>query len=279
MVSMSTFTETDHPRGQAANAGQFRSKENDAPSETLSERKDVFSDGQAVMFTGDGSTESELGDAVGVQGMVTPLAPSEYDRADTGPMYKFRALDGSIQVDAFEDELAPIPTPASSPVTEWHDLLADVNTMGGDEIRSLDDETLLRLDSYLLRAAARVQAATAERGLRHERTGSTSDVDQLELVDYRNVTEAQVASAYIAGVSQGIAGGVLRTKGDFYDHAMDQHGERDQEVIDRAWRNFRDEDRLAEHNEDGPSGWGWGEYQKWTSTVAAELERARHATA
>lgn len=36
MVNMSTvFVETDHPRGQAANAGQFREKKNDSPSGAL----------------------------------------------------------------------------------------------------------------------------------------------------------------------------------------------------------------------------------------------------
>lgn len=35
MVNMSTFNETDHPRGQATNAGQFRAKANTAPDDDL----------------------------------------------------------------------------------------------------------------------------------------------------------------------------------------------------------------------------------------------------
>lgn len=35
MVGMTTFDESQHPRGQAANAGQFASKSNDAPAGEL----------------------------------------------------------------------------------------------------------------------------------------------------------------------------------------------------------------------------------------------------
>lgn len=258
---MTPFDESRHPR---ANTGQFRSKENDAPSGTLElSSRELTPDETAASVAADfyefGPPEDGIKSGYLETGVVQRMmvAAIESDRRQRGM------------------PAATMPTP----VSEWQVLLADVNTMDRDEIRSLNDETLLRLDAYLLHAAARIQAARASRGLRHQRTGSTTDVEQLELVDYRNVTEAQVASAYIAGVSQGIAGGVLRTKGDFYDHAMDQYGEDDQEVIDRAWQNFHAEDGLAEHNEDGPSGWGWVEYQKWTSTVAAEIDKARGATA
>lgn len=276
MVGMSTFAETDHPRGQAANAGQFRMKENSAPTGKLATPSDR---GENPILSG------ILRNAVAQDRRESP--PIE-DLRDTA-RYVLGALDdGEYDIAHSPGQLAHArrvltrlvnfpPAHAPAAPVDWQGLLSDVNTMGGDEIRALDDDTLLRLDSYLLRAAARVQAATAERGLRHERTGSSTDVDQLELVDYRNVTEAQVSAAYLAGVSQGIAGGVLRTKDDFFNHAKDEHGEPDDEVVERAWATFQSEDGLQFHDQEG--SWGQSEYEVWTTTVGEELDKARSVPA
>ncbi|MBN9214113.1 MAG: hypothetical protein J0J04_04730 [Microbacterium sp.] len=271
---MTTFNESLHPRGQAANAGQFRQTFNDAPASSLL-IDDRFLDGELVVFNGDAGTESELDDVRGVEGHVTPLPLSEYDRAEAGAMYRFRSTDGSVQVDAFEHELTEVSQApaADQPVNAFHELLHDVNTMGGDEIRSLDDDTLLRLDAYLLQAASRVQAARQERGLKHPKSDDALAVDQLALVDYRNITEDEIAKAWMAGVTQGKVGGVIRTKSDFYNHARDEHGEEDETVIDRAWATFTSEDGLEYHNEEGT--WGGAEYLTWTNTVGEELDKAR----
>lgn len=61
---MSTFTETLHPRGQAANAGQFRAKTNDAPAGILAaplhERLDAVRDGYADQLAEVSDAESAL---------------------------------------------------------------------------------------------------------------------------------------------------------------------------------------------------------------------------
>lgn len=334
MVHMSTFVESQHPRGQAKNAGQFREKENSAPSAAL-----VFDHWEwEQILVGAGTLgardalrgveiaeDNEVGLAASFEMEVGRSAASEDEQSAWSAAYRTgwevaSKQDSNPDVDkllstyedakaeyigatnnrrnaeddyeSYEDAMMGLVDDMASAlrhhraegttvssvepasVAEWQGLLADVNTMGGDEIRSLDDATLLRLDSYLLRAAARVQAATAERGLRHERTGRTTDVDKLELVDYRNVTEAQVASAWVAGVSQGIVGGVIRTKDDFYNHAMDELGEGDEELVARAWEKFHADNGLDAHNSDEHS-WGRQEYLTWSSTIAESLNDAR----
>lgn len=102
-----------------------------------------------------------------------------------------------IEADIARDGGEASPAPAAAPaepasVTEWKNLLGDIRGMGGDEIRSLDDATLLRLDSYLLRAAARVQAARSERELSQPDAESAA----LEVVDrsmkHRTISEDAV---------------------------------------------------------------------------------------
>lgn len=166
------------------------------------------------------------------------------------------------------------PTPSyEARQDEWKNLVTDIGHWGGDEIRALDDKTLLEVESYLLRAAERVQAARQERGITQPDTGRVSDANTLEVIRYDHITEKQASDVWIAAQGQGVVGGVIRTKGDFYDKARDELDIDDDALIDRAWEKFSAGHGLKLHDAD--DSWGEAEYESFVSSVEDALDAAR----
>lgn len=157
---------------------------------------------------------------------------------------------------------APVPG-YQQQINEWTELLADVNTMGGDEIRALDDDTLLRLDEYLLTAASRVQAARGERGLMHKDSGAVSAA-HLEVLDFRNVSEEQFDKVWVAASTQHEMAGVARNKTDFFSTIEQEHEDATTEQKEEAWANFVKSGLLTDHAE---LPWAERESNSWWHIV------------
>lgn len=154
-------------------------------------------------------------------------------------------------------------------IDEWQGLLADVNTMGGDEIRSLDDATLTRLHEYLLSAASRVQAAAEERGNITRPYGSDKTTERLEVIDYSNVSTAQLGRVWSAANDNDDVASVLRDKADFFDQ-IDEYAtsEVTDEQKEDAWTRFVDSGDFNDHVERIERA----DWESWTNGVADSLE-------
>lgn len=110
MVRVSTYDDTLHPRGQAANAGQFRAKENSAPVETLNPRAEL-DDANALYHA---NTDQIRGQVILYlrTGMPQNAHRVEFEASDQGdyiyPARAFDALGQPIDTDADYDRWADV---------------------------------------------------------------------------------------------------------------------------------------------------------------------------
>jgi len=109
--------------------------------------------------------------------------------------------------------------------------------MSNEEIRQLAPRQRQHLLNQALHAAQRLQELMAE-------VGETlpKDAPHLEVVDMGNLTEEHIAKVWVAGRNQQGARGVIRTKADFHNHAVDSidldEADITDEHIDRAWAHY-----------------------------------------
>lgn len=108
MVVMSTHDETLHPRGQAANAGQFRAKENSAPVEMLNPRAEL-DDANALYH----DNTDQIREQVALylrQGMPQNAHRVEFECSDQGDyVYPARAFSVTGEaIDTDEDRWADV---------------------------------------------------------------------------------------------------------------------------------------------------------------------------